>query len=119
MPQQARQSLPPCQADLSLDLLRSTLTTLHSAHNKLKRRVVVLDQQQEENLDKLQELQLEIVSHDAKFQQIEECGQNMITEAQELKGLLNQRDAKLTEQFQFQTEFQIQFCKHFDDHKKR
>ena len=76
-----------------------------------------LEQQQEENLETFQELQLEIDSHHAKFKQIAEFQQNMITEAQALKGLFNQMDEKLAEQLRFQTEFQIEFRKHFDDHK--
>ena len=90
---------------------------------------MILNQQQEETVDKIQELDYQIESHDAKFQQMEEFQQNMITEAQALTGLFNQRDeklteqlqfqdAKLTEQFQFQTEFQTEFRKLFDDHQK-
>ena len=118
-PQQSRQAYPSCQAPISVNLgaLEQYLKKFLSSRNKLKRKVVILEQQQEENLERFRELQFEIDSHDVKFQQIEEFRQNMITEAQALKGLFNQRDEKLTEQLQFQTEFQTEFRKHFDDHK--
>ena len=89
--QQSRQPYPPCQAPVSLDPhgLEQYLNKFRSSHNKLKRKVVILEPRQEENLETFQELQLEIDSHDAKFKQIEEFRQNMITEAQALQGLFN------------------------------
>ena len=117
MPQQSRQSHPSCQAPISVDLsgMEQYLKKLHANFNKLKRKVMLLEQEQEEHADeqqkiqeKLQELMDLCDSHDEKFQHEVnnnvEFRQSMSSEAHALKG----------QNVQFQSELR----KHVDDHKK-
>ena len=115
--QQSRQPYPPYQAPVSVDLrgLEQYLKRLHSAYSKLKRKVVILEQEQEEHADEQQKIQEKFPelmdlcdSHDAKCQHEVnnnvEFRQSMSSEAHALKGQNQQ--------------FQIELRKHFDDHKK-
>ena len=67
---------PPCQAPISVpqskEELEKYLAQLHSLCNKVKKKVKILEQINEENFDTLAELESKYESHAAKFQQLEE-----------------------------------------------
>ena len=115
--QQSRQTYPPCQAPISVNLsgMEQYLKKLSANFSKPKRKVVILEQEQEEHADEQQKIQEKFQelmdlwdSHDAEFRHEVnnnvEFRQSMSSEAHALKGQ--------------KVQFQIELRKHFDDHKK-